>query len=54
MKNNKMATKKTQDKVTTIRLTENDFKRYEIMAIKEQISIAEFIRTAIKKGISKT
>jgi hypothetical protein len=46
-------TKNIKDKVTTIRLTNKDFERYEIMAIKQHISVAALIRTAIEKGLSK-
>lgn len=50
----KQKVKQSKDKVMTIRFTESDLRDYENRAIKEQISIAEFIRTAIKKGIKKT
>lgn len=50
----KQKVKQSKDKVMTIRFTESDLRDYENRAIKEHISIAEFIRTAIKKGIAKS
>jgi len=42
-----------KDYVVSLRFTEADIKEYEQKAIEQQISLAEFLRKTIHKGIGK-
>jgi predicted DNA binding CopG/RHH family protein len=42
-----------KDYVVSLRFTEADIKEYEQKAIEQQISLAEFLRKTIHKGIAK-